>query len=45
MWTKKVTIKTNASREQIWNLWSDVKNWNKWDNEVEYSDMDGQRNQ
>jgi hypothetical protein len=42
MWTKKVTIKTNASREQIWNLWSDVKNWNKWDNEVEYSDMNGQ---
>ncbi|WP_166965418.1 SRPBCC family protein [Yeosuana marina] len=42
MWSKKVTIKTNASREQIWNLWSDVKNWNKWDNEVEYSDMNGQ---
>ena len=42
MWTKKVTIKSNASREQIWNLWSDVKNWNKWDNEVEYSDLNGQ---
>lgn len=41
MWTKKVTIKTKASREQIWNLWSDVKNWNKWDNEVEYSELNG----
>jgi hypothetical protein len=42
MWTKKVTIKTNASREQIWNLWSDVNKWNKWDNEVKYSELNGQ---
>ncbi len=41
MWNKKVTIKTKATREQIWNLWSDVKNWNKWDNEVEYSELNG----
>ncbi len=41
MWTKKVTIKTNASREQIWNLWSDAENWNHWDHEVEYSKLNG----
>ena len=41
MWTKKVTIKTKASQEQIWNLWSNVKNWNKWDSEVEYSELNG----
>jgi hypothetical protein len=41
MWTKKVTIKTKASQEQIWNLWADVENWNKWDKEVEYSELNG----
>jgi len=41
MWSQKVTIKTNASREQIWNLWGDVMNWNRWDNEVEYSELNG----
>jgi hypothetical protein len=41
MWTKEVSKKTTASREQIWNLWTDVENWNKWDNEVEYSELYG----
>ncbi len=41
MWSKKVTIKTDASKEQIWNLWSDVKNWNKWDEEIKFSHLDG----
>lgn len=40
MWTKKVTIKTNASREQIWSLWSNVEEWNKWD-DVEFSKING----
>ncbi len=31
MWYKEVTIKTNATREQIWNLWIDVENWKNWD--------------
>lgn len=41
MWNKKVTIKTKTTREQIWKLWSDVKNWNAWDNEVDYSELNG----
>ncbi|MCB0753812.1 MAG: polyketide cyclase [Ignavibacteriae bacterium] len=41
MWIKKVTIKTDATKEQIWKLWTDVDNWNKWDKEVEFSELDG----
>ncbi|PID70771.1 hypothetical protein CSB37_01655 [bacterium DOLZORAL124_38_8] len=41
MWSKKVTIQTKAKREQIWKLWADVENWNKWDNEVEFSKING----
>ncbi len=43
MWSKKATvnIKTNATKEQIWSLWSDVENWNKWDNDVEFSQLNG----
>ncbi len=39
MWTKRVVFKTNATREQIWKLWTDVENWNKWDSEVEFSEL------
>ncbi len=42
MWFKKETIKTNATREQIWNLWSDVKNWKQWDSEIAFSDLKGE---
>ncbi len=41
MWYKKITIKTNATKEQIWNLWTDVENWNQWDNQVEFSKLKG----
>ncbi len=41
MWKDEVTIKTNANREQVWELWSDVKNWNMWDKEVESSKIFG----
>jgi uncharacterized membrane protein len=30
MWKKEVTIETNATKERIWELWSDVENWKKW---------------
>ncbi len=42
MWSKKETIKTNATRKQIWNLWSDVKNWKQWDSEIVFSDLKGE---
>ncbi|PSM51941.1 hypothetical protein CBLAS_0526 [Campylobacter blaseri] len=42
MWAKKVTIETSATKEQIWNLYSDVENWNKWDNTIKYSKLYGE---
>ena len=41
MWKKEITIETKATKEQIWKLWSDVENWNKWDNEVQTSELNG----
>jgi hypothetical protein len=41
MWTTEVTLKTTASKEQIWKLWADVNNWNVWDAEVENSELLG----
>lgn len=41
MWYKKVSIKTGASRKEIWKLWTDVESWNKWDKEVEFSKLNG----
>lgn len=41
MWKKEVTIETNATKERIWELWSDVENWKKWDGEVQQSELNG----
>lgn len=41
MWSKEVSIKTQASREQIWKLWSDVANWKNWDAQVKSSSLNG----
>jgi hypothetical protein len=38
----EITIKTKASKESVWKIWSDVPNWNKWDKEVEFSILDGE---
>lgn len=37
----KHTIETTASLESIWNIGKDVKNWNTWDKETEYSSING----
>jgi hypothetical protein len=34
------TIKAVTSREEIWQIWSDVENWNKWDKDVEWSKIE-----
>lgn len=31
---KELTVKTKASPESIWRLWSDVSRWGDWDDEV-----------
>ena len=41
MWTKEVSIKSNASKEQIWKLWADVPNWYTWDDQVLSSSLNG----
>jgi uncharacterized protein YndB with AHSA1/START domain len=41
MWSKKITIETNASKERIWELWSDVENWRQWDGDVKQSKLNG----
>ncbi len=41
MWYKTITIETNATKEQIWKLWTNVESWNTWDNQVEFSKLNG----
>lgn len=35
-------ITTECTKEQIWKLMSNVNDWNKWDNSVEYSELRGE---
>ncbi len=35
------TLKTSASPEQIWAIWTDVPNWSEWDTELSNSNLDG----
>lgn len=41
MWSKEVSVTSNASKEQIWKLWSDVTNWHTWDEQVISSKIKG----
>lgn len=33
----KESITIQCSKEHIWDIYTDIKNWNKWDEAVEYS--------
>jgi len=37
----KHTLETKATPAQIWNVWKDVENWKKWDQDIELSQIDG----
>jgi uncharacterized protein YndB with AHSA1/START domain len=37
----KHTVETTATPEQIWELWQDAENWKNWDQEIEFSRIDG----
>ena len=37
----EVKRETTATREQIWELWSDVPNQTRWDRDLEYAILDG----
>jgi hypothetical protein len=41
MWTIEVSRQTTATKEQAWNLWADVANWNNWDSSVKCSELYG----
>ena len=42
MWKKEISIETTATKEQVWKIWSEVNNWNKWDEEVIRSSLNGE---
>jgi len=33
-------MKTTASAEAVWNVWTDVANWKEWDYQLEYARID-----
>lgn len=42
MWIKSYSLVTKeASKEQLWKLFSDVNNWHKWDTGIDYAKMEG----
>lgn len=42
MWTKSHSIVTKeVTGEQLWKLFADVNNWNRWDDSIEYSSIEG----
>jgi hypothetical protein len=40
-WTTQAVVRTKASPEQVWALWTDVATWSRWDRDVEASQLDG----
>ena len=34
------SVKTAASPDKIWSVWTDVANWKKWDYQLEYARID-----
>jgi hypothetical protein len=42
MWSKSHSIvSTEATKEQMWKLFSDVNSWHQWDKGIEFAKMDG----
>jgi hypothetical protein len=41
MWCEEFIMETKATKEKIWSLWSDVKNWSKWNIGIEYAHING----
>ncbi len=37
----KHTVETKAASNQIWKIWQDVENWKTWDEQIEFSRIDG----
>jgi hypothetical protein len=42
MWTKSYSIVTKeATKEQMWKLFTDINNWHIWNNEIEFAKLEG----
>jgi uncharacterized protein YndB with AHSA1/START domain len=41
MWKTEASRFVRASRESIWQLWTDVERWPRWDDDVEWAKLDG----
>jgi carbon monoxide dehydrogenase subunit G len=41
MWETTETKLSNATRQAVWALWTDVGRWNQWDPGVEYAELSG----
>lgn len=41
MLISKYTIETTATPAQIWQVWQDVETWKSWDQEIEFSRING----
>ncbi|MCE1187582.1 MAG: SRPBCC family protein [Ignavibacteria bacterium] len=43
MWTRSCTVTTKeVTREQLWQLFSDVNNWHTWDDSIEFARLQGE---
>ena len=40
-WSTQATARTKARPEDVWRLWTDVAGWNRWDDDVQSSRLDG----
>ena len=41
MLVAEFSVQSNATPHAVWSLWSDVSNWKSWDDEVEFSSLEG----
>lgn len=42
MWTTEVTRPTSCSKEQLWKLWTNVRQWNTWDRDIATAEVFGE---
>ncbi len=43
MWSKTYSITVEGlSAEKIWKVWTDVNNWHKWQDDIDYAKLDGE---
>ena len=41
MWITQASQESKAQPETVWKLWADVANWNRWDEGIESSRLEG----